>query len=387
MKQILPVLFLLIFFFLRLQAASAFQIVINEVSPASDPEWIELYNNSDETVDISGWKFVDAANHSKTITSSSLSAHGYFVFENPSGWLNNSGQESLFLKNISDELIDSVIYGTGGIVGIPIENKSMGRSPDGSSNWLNNLEWSRGSPNIVATITVSPNPTQAPSSTPTPSPTPAKSIYKINNVKDSDGLTISNSKIYVDGSYIHHYAPESITFCLDCFCDDSKEISCGFGTHTISLVRENYEDWKEQKTFNPGEIFDANPVLTKIAEVTPVSSPTNSPTKSRTPTPTISSSLSVTPVTSGIHKISTPSSSLSVIPGYDPESIQNSTDSSRKSNLILGQSTSSSAINGEPDTPRKISFGNPLTLKYTFLFGLVVISLSGGLLYFRHRRD
>jgi len=389
MKQILPVLFLFLLYFCFLPAIYGFQIKINEVSPVSNPEWIELYNNSDESVDISNWKLVDEANHIKIISNTTISAHGYFVYSTPSGWLNNSDHETITLKNFSNEIIDSIIYGNGGIIGIPNENKSIGRYPDGSTNWVD-LSWSQGNSNIMIAITSTASPTisLAPTQTPTITQTPTtsqlpKSIYKINTVKDSDGASISNIKIYVDGSYTHHYAPESIIFCNDCHCDDNNEISCGFGSHTISLIKEGYVEWKEQKTFNSGDMLETNPIISKIAEA--VLSPSNSSSTPNSPTPTPTSSS--TPTVSS----SLPSPSL---PGKSEEQQSRKNDSTvsseltlQRPSLVLGQSSDSAETRREPEASIKQTSGKSIALKYTFLFGLVVLSISGSLLYFRHKKD
>ncbi|PIS14616.1 hypothetical protein COT64_01650, partial [Candidatus Shapirobacteria bacterium CG09_land_8_20_14_0_10_39_12] len=71
--------------------------------------------------------------------------------------------------------------------------------------------------------------------------------YKINEVKNSEGVVLSQVKIYVDGFYVHHYASETLTFCEGCYCDDGSatesKVSCNFGNHTISLQKTGYVEW------------------------------------------------------------------------------------------------------------------------------------------------
>ncbi|MFI5240822.1 MAG: lamin tail domain-containing protein [Microgenomates group bacterium] len=164
------------------------QVVINEFSSNSDPEWIELYNTTSSPIDITGWTLQDEAQAPKSL-SGTISANGYFVFENPSGWLNNSGSDSIILKDSAIILIDSIHYGSGGVVAIPDADKSAARVPNGSSNWQNNLSWTKGasnpestptpSPTSIPTPTLSPTqtstPTSMPSALPTKSPTPTPS--------------------------------------------------------------------------------------------------------------------------------------------------------------------------------------------------------------------
>lgn len=150
-------------------------VMINEFSSNSDPEWVELYNDSDNDIDLTNWTLKDAANHVKTISGTILK-HSFFVFENPSGWLNNDGAETIILSDTStpSAQIDTLTYGaTDSIVGTPNSDKSAGRSPDGSSIWQNNLNWTKSAPNPAPSPV--PSPTPVPTSTPTPTQTPAPS--------------------------------------------------------------------------------------------------------------------------------------------------------------------------------------------------------------------
>ncbi len=132
--------------------------------------------------------------------------------------------------------------------------------------------------------------TPTPTPTPTTAPAEEKATYKINEVKDDDGNTLSSVKIYVDGTYLHHYAPETITFCNGCQCD--TYVNCGFGSHTIKLEKSGYEDWSETKTLNSGHSHEVNPVMTAVSSSgdstttpTPIQTPTPKPTTQKTPAP------------------------------------------------------------------------------------------------------
>ncbi len=151
-------------------------ISINEFSSNSDPEWVELYNNNSDSVDLSGWYLVDTANHQKTLTGT-IPGNGYFVYDVSSGWLNND-TDTIYLYNSatpSANLMDSISYGSGKTVGNPDGNKSAGRIPDGSGTWVNNLSTSKSAANIPPPTpgpTNTPTPTSAPTSTPTSTPAP-----------------------------------------------------------------------------------------------------------------------------------------------------------------------------------------------------------------------
>jgi len=137
--------------------------------------------------------------------------------------------------------------------------------------------------------TPAPTPTSTPTSTPTPtSAPPTEATYKINDVKDQDGNTLSSVQIYIDGVYIHHYTPETITFCDNCTCD--TYVNCNFGSHTISLKKGGYGDWSEMKTISLGGFYEINPIMyvinqTSSTSSTPTPSPTPTPAKSPTPNP------------------------------------------------------------------------------------------------------
>ena len=151
------------------------QVVINEFSSNSDPEWVELYNTLDSPIDLTGWFIKDEVQNPKVL-SGTITGHGYFVFENREGWLNNSGGDTITLldNSLPSGQINQIIYGkSNSIVGTPAFDKSAGRSPDGSSNWVNQLDWTKLSANpIPQTPTPMPTDIPEPEDTPTPTATP-----------------------------------------------------------------------------------------------------------------------------------------------------------------------------------------------------------------------
>lgn len=116
-------------FALESLAASPLDVVINEVAWAgtaddSNSEWIELYNNTNQTVDLSGWSIVDDGGTTYKIVSGSIVGHGYFLIEDMEVAtsvaadaiialaLANAG-DSLVLKDAGGKVIDTV-NGAGG---------------------------------------------------------------------------------------------------------------------------------------------------------------------------------------------------------------------------------------------------------------------------------
>ncbi len=90
-------------------------LVINEfVSDPSDEdvEWIELYNTTNETIDLNGWT-IEEGSGAKTNLEDFIGVSGsgkFFVIEKPKGNLNNKG-DIIILRDNSNTLIDQATYG------------------------------------------------------------------------------------------------------------------------------------------------------------------------------------------------------------------------------------------------------------------------------------
>jgi hypothetical protein len=154
-------------------------------------------------------------------------------------------------------------------------------------------EDSNSLPIKILALTPSLTPSSEPATTPSPAPafSPTKATYQINEVKDEVGTIVPNAKVYLDDEYLHHYAPEILTFCEDCQCDSF--VSCGFGEHNFKLVKSGYQDWSETRTISPGDYYQVDPIMEPEEEdsgssptSTPASSPTPSLVPTKTPTPT-----------------------------------------------------------------------------------------------------
>lgn len=92
------------------RAAVPGQVVMNEVAWAgstdsSTDEWIELYNNSDQSVNVTNWHISDDQGASDyVIVSGNIAAHGYFLIED---------HESAVLNVTADAIIDLSLANTG----------------------------------------------------------------------------------------------------------------------------------------------------------------------------------------------------------------------------------------------------------------------------------
>lgn len=133
-------------------------VVMNEVfSKGFDGnlDWVEIFNNTDADIDISGYKIYDNGGESgskpkKEFASGTiLPANGFFVIivddEEDSGFGISSGGETLWLEDAEGSVIDEVE--------VPAleDAQSYGRYADGSANWQVLYYVTRGTANSDAT--------------------------------------------------------------------------------------------------------------------------------------------------------------------------------------------------------------------------------------------
>ena len=123
------------------------RIYFNEVLPSPDGpdaenEWIEIYNQNDFEVNLSGWTIQDTAGKTTIYTiNKKIPALGYLVFLRPETkiTLNNDG-DGLSLINPKGEIIDSISFGKASL------GQSYNRTESGWA-WTKNL--TPGSKNII----------------------------------------------------------------------------------------------------------------------------------------------------------------------------------------------------------------------------------------------
>ncbi len=105
-------------------------VIINEVLPSpegpdADNEWIELFNQNDFAVDLSGWKISDTEGRTKTYVfpeKTNIKAQSFFLLYRTESkiTLNNNG-DGLNLSQPDNNIIDSVDWGK------TVKNQSYGR--------------------------------------------------------------------------------------------------------------------------------------------------------------------------------------------------------------------------------------------------------------------
>ncbi len=131
----------------------AVKVVLNEIyskGTAEEPDWIELYNDGDAPVDMSGWKVYDSGGQSGTKpkmeipAGTTIAAKGFLVITvddgTATGFGLSSNGEKVWLDNTT-MAVDSIEFPA------LLENQSFGRYPDGTEN-IQVLETvTKGAPN------------------------------------------------------------------------------------------------------------------------------------------------------------------------------------------------------------------------------------------------
>lgn len=106
-------------------------MIISEILPnpiGKDPagEWIKLFNDSSETVDLAGWQIKDASGKTFVFKNQNIAASEHLTLDYKATKisLNNNG-ETLFLRNQKGELVDKAEF-----VGTAPEGKIAKRQGD-----------------------------------------------------------------------------------------------------------------------------------------------------------------------------------------------------------------------------------------------------------------
>ena len=185
MRRIIGLIILLIILVTYSKRLVLAELVINEIYPAPPPsdgiEWVEIYNNENNSVNIQNFYLTDSSGKKILITNETLGPYSFTIASTPSGVLNNSNQtgknyaDIVYLYNTDDQSINIATYS-----GSFDENKTFAKCPDGTGSWFTLNATSKQSSNnsACAILTPSPTPTTLPTATPTPTliPTPTITI-------------------------------------------------------------------------------------------------------------------------------------------------------------------------------------------------------------------
>ncbi len=143
-------------------------LVINELmfEPGDDePEWIELYNRTEERIDLADWIIHDAGTARPRIASGTIEPHGYVlltsdsttlatvrpvfstIIEMPLPTLNNSG-DLLVLHAPNGRIVDSLEYRRSWATrpGASLERRYVDRTSNDSAHWGSSIDGGGGTP-------------------------------------------------------------------------------------------------------------------------------------------------------------------------------------------------------------------------------------------------
>lgn len=153
-----------------------FGVSISEFMPYSSIEWIEIYNNNSNPVEIKGWKIKDNSSNTKTIPDLKISSNSFAVFEF-SSFLNNDFDKIILINHLDQE-INQFEY--------PNNKDTLERSWSLINNSWCQSDITKNSTNVSScysevtstpTITASVTPSLTPKITPTTIPTD-RYLYK-----------------------------------------------------------------------------------------------------------------------------------------------------------------------------------------------------------------
>ena len=150
------------FFFLSISETKASNVVINEIAwmgtkSSYGDEWIELYNNTDNDVNLKGWKIISSDKFLNIPLEGTIPKKGFFLLERSDdltipeikadliykGSLNNKGKHLILLNN-NGEIEDEINCASGWFAGNNTTKQTMERkNPSQKGNDPTNWQSSR----------------------------------------------------------------------------------------------------------------------------------------------------------------------------------------------------------------------------------------------------
>ena len=146
-------------------------VVVNELLPKDDDQWVELYNTGDTTVSMNQWTIQNASGEKKTFVlnaSAIVNGHGFYVI--------HKSQSGISMSENGDAIILTDDHGTQqdlqGFPGILGYKTAWGRAPDGTGLMTGCTNPTPNAPNDCPVPTPTPTPVPVPATgTPVPTPT------------------------------------------------------------------------------------------------------------------------------------------------------------------------------------------------------------------------
>ena len=239
--------------------ASYGDVVINELmwmgtSESSYDEWIELFNNTDGSIDLSGWTLAATDGTPSISLLGSISANGYFLLERTddtsikdiaadqiyNGDLGNSSPENLQLKDNGAQVIDGVDCSGGWFAGTSTPTMSSMERINPLYNGSASINW--GTNNGVTR-----NGTDAGDNPINGTPKAQNSVYDISLSVEVSEFTLTQSK----NDVILHWTTESEVDVLGFYISRSENREGPFVDLNTILIpskgngsdRQRYEFW------------------------------------------------------------------------------------------------------------------------------------------------
>lgn len=115
------------------RALTSPSIVVNEFNANGSSDWVELYNTSSSSVDVTGWILRDSSTSPMKTLAGSIAPHGFMVIE--VGNRLNQENDGVTILDKNGTVIDSLIYNTSGAILYPPAGKTTARTTDGGPTW------------------------------------------------------------------------------------------------------------------------------------------------------------------------------------------------------------------------------------------------------------
>lgn len=196
-------------FFISQAHADPTNVVINEFSSNSSSDWVELYNPTNSTVNVSGWTLEDSTTDviATIPNSTSILSKGFLKVD--VGNRLNEGGDTITLLNASSSTIDFIFYGIpvqpdAPHVAAPGSGESAGREPDGSGNWVSNLAPTPGYSNVAPTTDIYVSTSGSDTTGNGSSAAPFATINKALSVVASGGTIHVEAGTYTEGFSVDH---------------------------------------------------------------------------------------------------------------------------------------------------------------------------------------
>lgn len=253
-------------------------VVINEIAwmgtenSAAD-EWIELFNKTEQEIDLSGWSLRAMDGSPKITLEGTISPSGYFLLERTddssapqiaadqiyTGALSNSG-ENLELRDKANNLIDSINNAEGWLAGDNSTKQTMERTKTGwqTSSGVGGTPKKQNSIDMEPPEEPRPKKTKEERKTDVPTNTPI-STNQPPVAKAGSGITaLTNQEILFDGSQSFDPENNDLTFFWnfgDGTTNNQKEVSHIYhypGQYIVSLA------------VSDGELFDIDIIIVNV---------------------------------------------------------------------------------------------------------------------------